>query len=260
MDTQMIKNLFSQVSAINKKYEKIAEITGENFNIFKILKIESEEVLTHSRFLCELLNPKGSHGKGNLFLKLFIESNIDLIEENKTFVSKLKEFNLENCTVKSEAHIGFKNSEQTEGGRIDVLVKENNSNKAIIIENKIYAGDQFQQLVRYNNAHKEAPIFYLTLYGSSPSKESAGGLILGNNFKCISYETDILEWLTSCRKEAVENPILREGITQYINLIKHLTGQKMNDNMKKEIVKTILDGDGNLELAFDISKSLNDVI
>lgn len=53
-----------------KKYKEIFEKTGENFNIFKILRIETEEVFTHSRFLCELLNPKGSHGKGSLFLNI----------------------------------------------------------------------------------------------------------------------------------------------------------------------------------------------
>ena len=254
MDTQTIQNLFSQVSAINKKYEKIAEITGENFNIFKILRIESKEVLTHSRFLCELLNPKGSHGKESKFLELFLESQkIDKSQKNENFIKRFEEFKIEHCTVKLEAHI-IKNADNTDGGRIDILLKDNSSN-AIIIENKIYAGDQHQQLVRYSIAHKEAPIFYLTLDGSEPSANSSGDLIKDNHFKCISYQKDILEWLINCRKESVENPILREAITQYINLIKHLTGQTMNDEMKNDIF-ALLKRDNNIELAFEISRSL----
>ena len=36
MEMYTIQNLLQLVSAINKKYEEIAMITGENFNIFKI--------------------------------------------------------------------------------------------------------------------------------------------------------------------------------------------------------------------------------
>ena len=68
-----IQNLLTQVSSLSEKYDKILKETGEDFNIFKILKMESKEVKTHSAFLSELLNPKGSHGQNDIFLKLFIE-------------------------------------------------------------------------------------------------------------------------------------------------------------------------------------------
>ena len=51
------------------------------------------------------------------------------------------------------------------------------------------------------------------------------------------YKNDIIQWLEKCRKEAVTHSILRETITQYINLIKYLTHQTINENMEKEIVK-----------------------
>ena len=63
--------LLQQVSAIQIKYEKIAEVTGENFNIFRILKLETNEVKMHSAFLVELLNAKGSHGQKDVFLKFY---------------------------------------------------------------------------------------------------------------------------------------------------------------------------------------------
>src|SRR5688500_17218697 len=84
MATGNINNLLQQIIAINKKYEGIADITGENFNIFRILKVDSNEVRTHSAFLAELLNPKGSHGQKDVFLKLFIEYfNIKEIDVTK---------------------------------------------------------------------------------------------------------------------------------------------------------------------------------
>lgn len=44
---------------------------GELFNTFSILKMETAENKTHSNFIAELLNPKGSHLKGSIFLERF---------------------------------------------------------------------------------------------------------------------------------------------------------------------------------------------
>ncbi len=260
MDDNTLINLLSQVSVINKKYKEIFEKTGENFNIFNILRIEAEEVQTHSRFLCELLNPNGSHGKGELFLNLFLEDQKkDNSIENENFVEKLQNFNTNNCTVKPEVNIGFKNKEQTEGGRIDILIKESNSDKAIIIENKIFAGDQLNQLIRYNNAFPtfpNPPIFYLTLEldDNKPSIASKGDLKKGDHFKCISYKDDILIWLEKCLANSSDHPILKETIKQYIFLIKQLTNQTTNNKMEKEIVNIIIENEDFIRSIFEIQK------
>ena len=54
-----IKNLLQQVSIIKKKYDEIAKITGENFNIFSIMRAESDEVRTHSRIILKGCIAKG---------------------------------------------------------------------------------------------------------------------------------------------------------------------------------------------------------
>ena len=84
---QFIQNLLTQIHVIQKKYDDIAEITGENFNIFKILKLEAHEVKTHSAFLAELLNPMGSHSLKDAFLKLFIEIVVSDDVESKFHLS-----------------------------------------------------------------------------------------------------------------------------------------------------------------------------
>lgn len=256
-EKQTIRNLLSQVSVIIKKYEKIAELTGENFNIFRILKVEASEVTTHSAFLCELLNPKGSHGCKDIFLKLFLEQQREKQSEQK-ILDRFRDFDTFSSVSISESHIDFINADGTEGGRIDILIK-NESNHAIIIENKIYAGDSPKQLIRYNKAFKNAPIFYLTLKGGAPSKDSKGELIEGDNYVCISYKDDILYWLEQCRKEAVTHSILRETISQYIYLIKYLTGQTMNENMKNEIETLITDNPEGFEVAKLIGKTFDNV-
>lgn len=71
----------------NKKQRIEKERRGDFFNIFSILKVERNEVYTHSAMLCELLNPKGSHGMSDKFLL-----------KKSTFVQFKNTLNLSSCT------------------------------------------------------------------------------------------------------------------------------------------------------------------
>lgn len=67
MDYKKIQAILNEVKPIveeNKKCRIEKWKNGDFFNIFSILKMETDEVKTHSAFLAELLNPKGSHGQG----------------------------------------------------------------------------------------------------------------------------------------------------------------------------------------------------
>lgn len=246
-----IHELLLKFKPINEKYDKIAEITGERFNIFNILNVDTDEVGTHSAILCELLSPHGSHGYKESFLDIFI--SVLRSDFNKPF-----DLQTTTSSVTKETNIGFVNDTYDEGGKIDILIKDDTGN-VIIIENKIHARDQYKQLVRYNNAYKNAPIFYLTLYGTKPSVESKGELAEGENYFCISYKDQIIRWLEECRKVAVNHPLLRETISQYIILIKQLTHQTISGNMKNEVVKLITENSNNIEAAFGLVESLDGV-
>lgn len=67
-----IKNLLQNVAIIQRKYDEIGKITGENFNVFSVLKLDSKEVRMHSAFIGELLNPNGSHGLKEVPLKILV--------------------------------------------------------------------------------------------------------------------------------------------------------------------------------------------
>jgi hypothetical protein len=246
MGIQSSLHILKEVSTISKKYDVIAKITGERFNVFKILDVTTQEVRMHSAFIAELFDVKSPHGCGAAFLICFLEQQKVKFKPGK-FLERIGEFSVENCKVKVEHHIGFVNSDKTEGGRIDILLTDS-SNAQIILENKINAGDQPQQLVRYNNYNKKAPIFYLTLYGTEPKTNSKGDLKIGEDYVCISYKVDIVNWLEACLKDAVKFPLLRETIQQYIYLIKALTGQTENNKMNTEIA-TLLTNDSDLFLS-----------
>lgn len=227
IDKTKLEHLLINVENIIKHQKEKEILRGESFNVFSILKMESKENETHSAFLGELLNPKGTHCKGNIFLKLFLK-----IIENT-------DIDTETTTSHLEYHIGTRNDIKKVGGRIDIFLIDR-ENKSISIENKIYAGDQDSQIERYCNYNKEKnTVFYLTLFGNEPDVKSKGQLISNEDFYVISYKEHILQWLQLCINEAAEIPILRESIKQYLILIKKLTST-MDNKEEKELIEVML--------------------
>lgn len=269
IDIHDIQNLLYQVGTIKQKYDQIAEITGEKFNVFSILGLQDREVRLHSALLNELLNSNGKHGQKDLFLKLFIsvinsKNTKETVNEFTKNVScnEIKNFNTESSKSEVEIHTGFINEEVFEGGYIDILINDNNKH-GIIIENKIWAGDQKNQLLRYNNyglkIFSTFHLIYLTLDGKPPSEWSTDGKLTTEQYLCLSYNEDIMNWLELCRKECTQLPIIRETLTQYINQIKNYSGKSINHMEQADITKILTNTSTNIELAFKISSSINDV-
>lgn len=238
----MLKNttqaLLDSVSIINYEFQRTVEATGEKFNIFNVLKLNRNEVRTHSAFIGELLNPNGSHGFNELFLKLFCEE------------LKIENFNYAYAIVNIEENTGQINKEKTEGGNIDIIIRDNQRN-AIIIENKIDAKDQENQLLRYHNFGMKYfdnfQLCYLTIWGNEPSEFGRGGLS-NERFKKISYHTHIINWLETCKKIITSHSILKETITQYIYLLKMFTNQSKYNNMTNDVANIIVESKDNLWL------------
>ena len=141
---EKIKELLNHISNIvvaEKTQQEERRKRGENFNIFKVLGLTSSEVRLHSAFLAELLNPNGDHGLEDKFLKAFLE----------IVVGKKANFDFDTKSAKTyvEYDIGTISEDYKEGGRIDILIQDRKG-ATIIIENKIYAGDQPWQMYRYN--------------------------------------------------------------------------------------------------------------
>ena len=214
----------SKICLIEQERMKHKQRKGDCFNVFNTLGLRSNEVRLHSAFLAELLNPDGNHGLKDAMLKEFLAA----IGLKRDYIS--------NCNTNIvERYIG----ERTEstGGRIDIILED--GEHAVIIENKIYAIDQHHQLLRYNNYGKQHfpkgfKLIYLTLDGHEASKDSLGNEEI--DYHCISYDEHILHWLSQCVKLAYDKPLARETISQYITLIKQITGQDMNKDSSDKIV------------------------
>lgn len=241
-----IHQLIESVKGIESRYKDDAVQSGADFNIFQIIGLTSDEVRVHSAFLATLLDPQGSHRQGDLFLRLFTKQLSQIVHN----------FDTESAVVECEKYIG--RMTETTGGRIDIHISDEKGHK-IIIENKIYAPDQTNQLIRYHNYAPDAVLLYLTLDGKAPGKDSVGDLIEEQNYYQISYSNEILDWLTECYEAVKKIPTLAEGINHYINLIKILTNQSTNIMMTKEIAEAIASSSSNIQAAIEIQRALQDV-
>ena len=257
-----IINILNQVRIVSQKIKEQRKEKferGESFNIFNDLGFMSDEVHLHSMFLANLLNPKGSHGQRGKFLEAFLK----MLQKSFPAISADSlELDTAIASVEVEKYIGRQTD--SEGGRIDIYLTD--SKHSIIIENKIYAGDQHHQMLRYwnygmsqkgNDTENSFVLIYLTLDGCSPSKESLGEDLKENDIVCLSYKNDIRGWLDRCVELSSRTPLVRETINQYMSTIDILTNNVMEDN--KELLD-ILSKEENLDAIYDIANNKNIVV
>lgn len=108
-----IEKLLNEIKIVTAKEITIRnekEKRGENFNIFNTIGISTSEVNLHSAIISELLNPQGSHGLNDLFLKSFI----NILLKHREY--PIKEFDTKDAIVKTEFSIGTVT--ESSGGRI----------------------------------------------------------------------------------------------------------------------------------------------
>ena len=198
--------------------------------MFSALNICSDEMRLHSRLLATLFNPKANHGLGNEFLRQFL---VTAIKVDDNYITHCNE-------SIAERYVG--EVTETTGGRIDIILED--GKHGIIIENKIYASDQPNQLLRYHNygvkqfGENNFKLVYLTLDGSEPSSDSLGG---GHfEFIKLSYAQDILGLLDRLMTTYPQKPIHRT-IKDYITIIKQLTYQDMDTKYSQSIINEAID-------------------
>lgn len=243
------------ITSICERYKIQSKESGEDYNIFKIINLTTNEVRIHSTFIAHLLNPKESHGYGTAFLELFLEGL--KTEELKIDDFDVADFDVASAKVQVERYIGPIDGDT--GGRLDIDIWDKN-HYHIIIENKIYAGDQDKQMVRYYNYAKSCEggykLFYLTLDESTPNEdlscvaEDKSRLEVGEDYNLLSYAFDIKKWLEACRDKAENIPLVREGISHYLNLINYLTNQTMNASFLNEVKSELIKNENVPNLAF----------
>ena len=201
-----------------------------DYNIFTLFHGFSDEVNLHSNFIASLLDPNGDHYKGDLFLKLFLEMcDIDDFSIDMSTATVFKEFK-----------------------HIDIYISD--GKKHIILENKVYAKDQPTQIARYietiiqNKDAEDEDIYVLYLHpdGDLPKEYSLGDYKTNQdetklvkkgstiNFKVISYEDEISNWIDKCKNEVSNITDLNVFLSQYKDVIEMIYNRyKRIDKMEK---------------------------
>lgn len=218
---------------------------GVFFNLFHVLGIERKET-RHSAFLAELLNPQGSHGQQDRFLRLFIQQ--------LPFLREIQ-WDTKNAYAIIEEVIPQNDNKPQETGRMDIVI--HCGDDAIIIENKIDAGDQEQQLLRYYHYAQRVVkgkfvILYLTLDGKEATEWSTNQkLIAGEHYFQISYRDDINAWLNHCEDSIRNLTNLHSTLCQYHQIIKDLTNTNMEQD--NQILNLMLE---NNEVVLELANNI----
>jgi hypothetical protein len=235
---KVLKDILNKaVEILHEREAKKAPDAG--FNVFSVLRIERREVETHSLFLYELLNPKGSHGCDDLFLDQFCK-----------MVLTQSEFGEGAKRVARE--VAFR-----ESSRLDFVIEDDKA--CAVIEMKIDAGDGDDQLTRYADYRNgDITLYYLTPDGREPSEKSTEGMVKLKtegtpyllfeketkdgikkeiHLVCLSFERDIKPWLEACNKQ-IKYPSVKEVCTQYASLCDVLARNFKEDSEMMGLIKT----------------------
>ncbi len=222
-------------------------LDNNGFNLFTISTYTSHLENFHSDVIKLLLTPEGRHKSLYTYLDLFIH----FINTNG---GDVKQENYRNSIVSRET------------GKIDVWIRDNDSKKCIIIENKINnAGDQKDQLERYYNyaigsGYHVDCIIYLTLNENKKapltSNTDINDLIL--NISAFSNSSNDLYngWILPCYETSKNNEDCASFIYQYGKLLKHLSKMGLGREIKDDFYEIVSQNSG-LEKAKAITELIN---
>jgi hypothetical protein len=229
---------FIQQKEFDNIYLRLKSIQDElklnSYNLFTLSSYNSYLENFHSDVISILLDPNERHNQDSLFFNLFLDYLISL-------GANIRKDDYSLCKITREQ------------GRIDIWIKDDTSKKSIIIENKINnAGDQENQLENYYNYAKNSgfevdTIIYLTLNGNK-NAPLTDIIELNNRVINVPAFTNNLNdfckgWLLKCYERSTDEDN-RSFIYQYLKLIKHLSQDGMDKQIKDDFYAIINKDDG----------------
>ncbi len=193
---QALKNFLLDIECLEELAPWISKL-----NIFDILKISKTEI-RHSYMLSWLFDTTGSHGIGDKFISLFMQT---LVSSNQIPSSRIFDYLLLDF---------YSFSVYREQKNIDILLVSHKEKIVIAIENKVFSHEHDNQLNRYRKQLEQTyPDYqriyiYLTPDGESPSDNV--------NWYIFTYSdvADILEQICkNCNLNAEADLLIQNYIT-----------------------------------------------
>lgn len=253
-EKEKIQSFLSLTETKIKLTEQVRKYYGKeiapDFNSFNFWRMDENKV---SEILAFFLDPNESHEQGDIYLKHF-----------------LKKFDLNFFQFTESDKIDVKCEFNTDNGRrIDIIIKKNEFEQAIAIENKIYVWtkDQQDQISDYADFLKRQTdekedkfcLIYLspqdkTISDYSISPDYKVDLIKGNKLKLLTYEEHIIDCIYDfCN--LTQNIRVKSFLKDFEKKLRKI--YMGEDNLNKEAVVTdlIMEKKENFEISFSIANS-----
>ena len=192
---------------------------GAGFNVFRLCGVDHYETM-HSKILAEFLNPQGSHGQKTLFLNCFQQQ----LKDHFKFKGEFSD------TTSVATEVSF------DDGRLDILIEDEAKKSICVIENKIFASEQPEQLERYSKWLKKrkfepekSVLLFLTLNGREAWSIKDQELYQKLAYVSQDKKPCLVDWIDSCLKEigGEDKPFIQSALKQYKKLVINLaTGEQ----------------------------------
>jgi hypothetical protein len=209
----------------NPELDQLEAMLAE-FNLFEAAGLTNQEI-RHSRFLSFLLDPKGAHGLGDLFVTRLLQAAVHGRPPDEVGVTALdlELMDLSDLQVACEVK------------SIDILLLSSVNQFAVVIENKVGTGEHSNQLSRYLKAveamkpgRRTLPVL-LSPLGVEPSD---------SRYFAVSYESvaAILRSLIDSRRASLGSDVAL-ALTHYERLLRRyvVTDSELNVLCDKIIEK-----------------------
>jgi hypothetical protein len=218
--TQSFGHLRTALEALADLDRRSQRRLASGFNLFRALQVQRNEVRTHSAFLAELLDPNGTHGQGSAFLDA-------LLRYCRCKGGEFERFpRLDPPTTRVVWVVSCE--KPVPEGRLDIVVQSVQLKFLMVIENKIGADEQQDQIGRYQTwliRQKQYPPERRVLLYLTPEGRRANTAYSEDYFR-FSYGRDVVAWLWSALPN-VEAARVREAVVQYLDLVTGLFASGM---------------------------------
>jgi hypothetical protein len=207
---------------------QLDERLATGFNVFDLIEPDENRL---SDVLAGLLDPKGNHGQGDLFLRLLFE-RLGLGSDAK--------LRTKDATVRREAPM---HGNRKDHRRMDVFVE---AGVLLAIENKVDSPEQkdqvsdylyyLERLCRCTPSQPEYTSVYLTPNGRQPDSLSPSLSKKHQESRrllCWSYQDELREWLEDCRRDCEAHKI-RDFLSDFIAYIESDMKRWSESNQENE--------------------------
>ena len=239
-----MRELIDKAADIVEEYHSKREQVGLDYNVFTLMDIERRERETHEYMIYSILNYKNSLCKKE-FIKQFL-CNMGIPQS----------FLRGQWDIEKEHYAG-------NYGIIDLFLHSNGQKKCVVVELKVDAGDQKNQIKRYEEyvlkcgyQDQDYRIIYLTLDGKQPSEQSCGEMKNTRRLLCKSYGEHLVNWLESCMEICQANSVDAGFIQQYWILLKKLTREESMDNDMENEIAGLIKNSQDLKACLGIEQAL----